>query len=190
MKLEKIPDEALLIDRAIKGDTESFGLLYSHYQPCIVGFFFFKLDDAALAEDLAQEVFLQAWRKIGDYRDMGFKFSAWLYQIARNKLIDFFRAQYEIYSVDDPLAEIDLPPVVMEMESNMDLAMQCRRVGLALETLSPSHQRVLRLRFIEELSIRETASQLIKTEGAVKVLQFRAVQELRKVFAFYCEATW
>jgi RNA polymerase sigma-70 factor (ECF subfamily) len=188
MPLEKAPDESVLVSKAIKGDTESFALLYGHYRPRIYYFLNVHLDDFALAEDLSQEVFLQAWRKIADYEDRGIAFSAWLYQIARNKMIDFFRAKQEMCSVDDPLAEIALPPMIMELEEGMDLAKQCRRVGQAIKTLSDHHQQVLQLRFIEELSIREVATTLSKTEGAVKLMQFRAVRELRQVFAFYCQS--
>ena len=86
-----LESEKVYIKKAKSGNQEAFGALYDHYLPSIYRFILLKVSNRAEAEDLSHEVFLSAWKNIPGYKDKGFPFSSWLYQIARNAVIDFYR---------------------------------------------------------------------------------------------------
>src|SRR3989344_4062244 len=93
--------EHIVIKRAIKGEASAFGLLYDHYEPMIYRFILIKVSHREEAEDLTHQVFLHAWRSIPSYQDLGFPFSSWLYRMARNQVIDFYRARKEQQSFEE-----------------------------------------------------------------------------------------
>ncbi len=139
----------------------------------------FKVGQREEAEDLTHEVFLSAWQNIRNYRDFGFPFSSWLYQIARNRIIDHYRTKKVSVSIDAVDPEYFVAPAIASMALEEKLAVE--RVQHALRKLKPEYQDVIIMRFIEELSIKETASALGKTEGAVKLLQHRAMKALQEL---------
>ncbi|MEY4731540.1 MAG: hypothetical protein RL681_486, partial [Candidatus Parcubacteria bacterium] len=93
--------EKRIIQRAVKGEASAFGLLYDRYQPQIYRFIFLKVSRREEAEDLTHQVFLQALQHIGEYEDVGFPFTSWLYRIARNEVIDHYRTRKQAISLDD-----------------------------------------------------------------------------------------
>src|SRR3989344_3071516 len=172
--------ESNIIEKAVGGEASAFGLLYDHYQPSIYRFVIIKVSRREEAEDLTHQVFLNAWQNIGKYRDLGFPFSSWLYHIARNLIIDHYRGKRDNLNVDDLenelMAEIsNLPDTLTEIK------MEMARVRQAITKLSPLHQDVIIMRFVEELSIKEVAQAVKKSEGAVKLLQHRAMEQLKKI---------
>lgn len=169
--------EQSIVRRAIKGEASAFGLLYDHYQPRIYRFVVIKVGRREDAEDLTHQVFLSAWQNIRRYEDLGHPFSSWLYHIARNQIIDHYRTQK--VHVDLQEAEAFLP-ADEESESGAELKLELERVRRAIHKLKPAYQDVIIMRFIEELSVKETAEALRRSEGAVKLLQHRAMNELRK----------
>jgi len=171
--------ESKIVKRAVGGEASAFGLLYDHYQPAIFRFVVIKVGRREEAEDLTHQVFLNAWQNIGRYRDVGFPFGSWLYHIARNLVIDHYRTKKDHLDVEElvnsPLLLADSEPAA-EAELNMEMA----RVRAAILKLKPEYQDVIAMRFVEELSLKETAQAIQKSEGAVKLLQHRAVAELKK----------
>ncbi|MBI2888312.1 MAG: sigma-70 family RNA polymerase sigma factor [Candidatus Liptonbacteria bacterium] len=174
-----VDGERTIIESAVKGEASAFGQLYDHYQPKIYRFVMFKVGQREEAEDLTHEVFLSAWQKIRNYRDFGFPFSSWLYQIARNRIIDHYRTKKVSTSIDAVDPEYFVAPAVASMA--LEEKLEVERVRHALRKLKPEYQDVVIMRFIEELSIKETASALGKTEGAVKLLQHRAMKTLQEL---------
>ena len=171
--------EEKLIASAVKGNSSAFGELYDHYQPMIYRFVVVKVGRREEAEDITHQVFMSAWQKIKSYQHRGHPFSSWLYQIARNQVIDHYRAKKNEASLEsvDPeyfaaaaAAEFALP-TKFEMET----------VRRAMQQLKPDYQDVIIMRFIEDISLKETAGALKKTEGAVKLMQHRAIRELKKI---------
>ena len=172
-----IDGEKDTIEKAIKGEASAFGLLYDKYQPQIYRFIYLKVGHREEAEDLTHQVFLKTWGSISRYDFQGFPFSSWLYQIARNQVIDYYRTKktkitfeeiIEIETDDDSLAEA------------IDNELTIEKVKSAIACLGNEQQDVIILRFIEDLSLQEVASILEKTQGAVKLLQHRAIKNLRK----------
>ncbi|MCL4405929.1 MAG: sigma-70 family RNA polymerase sigma factor [Patescibacteria group bacterium] len=176
-----LEDERNLIIRAKGGEAEAFGLLYDEYLPKIYRFVLLKTGHREEAEDLTHQVFLQAWRSIRAYNDRGYPFSSWLYRIARNLTVDYYRrfrpavslADAELLSRDDgddPIAKFDL-------------AEESTRLTRNLQKLKDIEQTVVIMRFVDEFSIKETAAAVDKSEGAVKLIQHRAIQKLKEMMA-------
>ena len=171
--------ENKIIRRAIQGQSSAFGLLYDHYQPQIYRFVVLKVSRREEAEDLTHQAFLNAWQNIGSYQDLGFPFSSWLYHIARNLIIDFYRTQRPQVNLE----EVD-PEFAMSVLSTEELVakrLEVERVKAAIQKLKTIYQDIIILRFIEELSIREVARVLKRSEGAVKLLQHRAMKQLKEL---------
>lgn len=165
------------VKRAQNGEAEAFGHLYDHYHAQIYRFVFLRVSSKQVAEDLAHEVFASAWKQIGSYEERGYPFSSWLYRIARNKVVDHYRTKRE----ETDIEAVDPGHFAEEagLEEKFDDALQLAEVQSALVELSDDYQEVIILRFIEELSVRETAKALDKSESSVKVTQHRALKKLK-----------
>lgn len=172
-----IDGEDDIVKSAIEGESSAFGLLYKHYQPKIYRFVYLKVGRREEAEDLTHHVFLKAWQNIENFKPRGFPFGSWLYRMARNQVIDFYRTKKEETSIDD--LDPDFLKKDSETEFSFDLDLEIKAVREAILTLKPEHQDVLIMRFMEDLSVKEVAEAMNRTEGAVKVLQYRAMEKLR-----------
>lgn len=173
--------ENKLIQNAIKGKASAFGSLYDYYQPKIYRFVLIKVGRREDAEDLTHQVFLSAFENIGSYKNLGHPFGSWLYRMARNQVIDFWRVRKH----EPSLEAIDPEFFVSQASANfgIDEKMEMEKVRAAIEKLKPEYQDVVIMRFIEDLPIKEVAATLDKSEGAIKLLQYRAVKELKKILA-------
>ncbi|MFH1759350.1 MAG: sigma-70 family RNA polymerase sigma factor [Patescibacteria group bacterium] len=174
-----LEDEYKIIKRAQRGDQEYFGQLYDHYTPQIYRFVFFKVGHQQEAEDLTHEIFLNAWKNIDNFTYRGHPFSSWLYQIARNRIIDYYRAKKDTISLDD-VKEI-IPETGNSIEERLDIGYDMEKIKMAMRQLNGDQQNVIILRFIEELSPAEIAKAMDKSEGAVRLIQHRAIKNLRVI---------
>lgn len=171
-----IEGEKQLIEAARHGDSVAFGLLYRHYLDQIYRFIFLKIGSKSETEDITHEVFLSAWRNIPTYAEKGFPLSSWLYQIARNKVIDHFRTRKIDIALDEVAetrAEGDTADLAVEKLINGE------KIQAAIERLPEEQQSLLILRYVEDLSPREIADIVGKSEGAVRIMQHRAILRLR-----------
>lgn len=172
-------NERALIQKAQEGDGEAFGALYDYYLPKIYRFVLLKVGRREDAEDLTHQVFLSAWEHVRRYEHRGFPFSSWLYRIAGNAVIDHYRTDRHHQDIDtvpeETFAETDTTG------ETIDTAISAHHVRAALLKLEPDQQSVLIMRFIDDLSSKEIAEALGKTEGAVRVIQHRALKQLKKL---------
>lgn len=172
--------EQRIIQSAVGGEASAFGFLYSHYQPQIYRFVVIKVGRREDAEDLTHLVFLSAWKNIGSYKDVGNPFSSWLYQIARNLIIDHYRTKKIEVDLEEAEESGSLGQSPSgETEAEHSLTMD--RVMESVRTLPSLHQDVIIMRFVEELTVKEVSAALGKSESAVKVLQHRAMQKLKNL---------
>ena len=167
-----------LVELARNGDAEAFGQLYDHYHPSVYRFVYWRTRSSSLAEDLTSETFLRALRNMAGFRWQGKDFGAWLMTIARNLCTDHFKAgrtRLE-HSTDDmgvhdaATAEGPEDTVLTGLTHEMLLD--------GLRRLSDEQRDCLIMRFLQGLSIAETAAVLGRSEGAVKQLQLRGVRNL------------
>ena len=168
-----------LVERAQAGDREAFGEIYERLAPKVYNYLYHHTNcRAQVAEDLAEEVFVKVLEKFDHYRDRGLPFVSWVYRIAHNHLIDYFRTlpKHGVVSIDDcfDLAE-------GRAEKTLDQALTHNELAKALKHLTEDQRRVVVLRFLQGMNVLETARAIRKTEDAVKKLQARGLMALRRV---------
>ncbi|MBI4733701.1 MAG: sigma-70 family RNA polymerase sigma factor [Rubrobacteridae bacterium] len=168
------------VDRAKTYDTEAFGKLYDLYYDKIYSYVYFKVSNRFEAEDIAEQVFLKALESISSFEWRGYPFSAWLFRIASNQVIDFYRSnKHEMVDVETEICvdgSIDRCP---ERSALREFSRQ--EVVKAIKMLTEDQRQVIVLRFIAGLSNDEVAKIVDKSVGAVKVLQHRALGALGRV---------
>ena len=166
---------------AQNGDAAAFEVLYEHFYDRISRYVSFKTGDASVAEDITEEVFLRMLKSIGTYKDVGHPFSAWLFRIAHNLVVDHFRKRGRERSV--PLEKVTY--IVSESADDMDEYVQTKlmmtEVNRAMCVLTDLQRHVISLRFAAGLSVAETAKVVGRNENAVKALQHAGVKKLRKL---------
>lgn len=174
-----LEDEHNLIVRAQEGEAEAFGLLYDFYMPRIYRFVLFKVGRREEAEDLTHQTFLKAWEHVETYEPRGYQFSSWLYRIARNTVIDHYRKSKPQFNIDD--LEQDILKSEDNQARDLDTKIEWDAMLEAIYKLNDTEQDVLIMRFIDELTHKEVAEAIGKSEGATKVIQHRALRNLKKI---------
>ena len=170
-------DEASLIRRAQENDREAFREIYETYFDKIFRYLAIKTGDRTEAEDMTQQVFLKALQSISSFKWKGVPFSAWLYRIAHNQVIDYYRKQKKkaVTLQDDTRVAADDDPQEMA-EKRVDI----EQVLAAAQNLTDAQREVISLRFSSDLSTAEVARIMGKSQGAVKALQHSAIVSLRR----------
>ena len=162
---------------AQQGDLTGFAEIYDAYFDRIFRYAFARIGDRAEAEDLAGDVFLRALQAIKSYKPGGAPFSAWLFRIAHNRVVDHFRRKSRRQT--DELHD-NIPLVTPPPDEAVATQMTIEDVLRVMGDITEAQRHVIALRFASGLSIAETAQALGKKEGAVKALQYSAIQALRK----------
>jgi len=180
------PDESqrmrALVELAQRGDTEAFGQLYDHYVTGIFRFIYAKVGTTQLAEDLTAETFLRALRSLHTFQWRGKDFGAWLTVIARNITNDHYKARRTRSEFSsDALPE--QPDPSRGPEEDILASLSNDELMQAVASLPIDQRDCVLMRFVQELSIAETAQVLGRSEGAIKQLQLRAVRGLAKMLS-------
>ncbi|MHA6624332.1 sigma-70 family RNA polymerase sigma factor [Pseudonocardia sichuanensis] len=169
-----------LVKAAQDGDMLAFGELFDRYYDVVFRYVLFRTGDRTLAEDLTQETFVRALRRISSVSYQGRDIGAWFVTIARNLIFDHVKSSR--YRLEHTTGEIiELSPTtggpeqqVLDLATNDEL-LRCVR------KLNPDQQECIQLRFLQGLSVAETAEIMDRNEGAVKALQHRAVRRLAQL---------
>ena len=171
-------EELDLVQRARQGEQEAFAQLYENHFDKIFRYVVLKIRNQAEAEDMTQQVFIKAYESIGSYQSQGVPFTAWLFRIAHNQMVDYVRKQSKRQTVplDESLQIMDDCDVEHEVETKIEM----EKVDLATAKLTKAQREVISLRFAGGLSITEAAKTMRKSEGAIKALQHSAILALRK----------
>jgi RNA polymerase sigma-70 factor, ECF subfamily len=175
-----VQDEESLVRRAQQRDQVALTRLYEDnfdkiYRYCVV-----KIGDRTEAEDMTQQVFLNAIKSLPGYKFKGMPFSSWLYRIAHNQVVDYLRkkSRHATVSIEDRTVIGDDDP-----SEAAEGALQIEELAAATKKLTAAQREVISLRFAAELSVAECARAMGKSEGAVKALQHSAIAALRRVMA-------
>ena len=173
-------DEESLVRRAQQRDQVALTHLYEENFDKIYRYIVLKIGDRTEAEDMTQQVFLQALKAISSYRFKGMPFSSWLYRITHNQVVDYLRkkSRRPTIPIEDTMAAGSSDPP-REIERKMEI----EQLTAAARQLTAAQREVISLRFGGELSVAEVARVMGKSEGAVKALQHSAIVALRKVMA-------
>ena len=176
--LAPLDGEFKLVQRAQAGDHESFARLYDAYMERIYRYVFLRVSDALTAEDITAQVFMKAWERLDTFMDDGSPFLAWLYQVARNAIIDHNRIRKTAIALEEAdQAQISFSE---DIDEKIDQQTRLQEIRLALQVLTEEQQQVLLLKFANELKTPEIARLLGKEQGAIRALQMRALQGLAK----------
>ena len=177
-----VDDEKDLAVRAARFDREAFGALYDRYVAKIYQYIYYKTGSANEAEDLTAQVFLRAWEAISGYEWRDYPFSAWLFRIARNLVVDYHRARRDTVTLDGPEDRAEIRPDDDDApEKSLQALFTSQQLQQAVSQLTEEQQEVIILRFIEGYSTAEIAVLMGKREGAVRGLQFRGLATLREL---------
>lgn len=162
------------------GDARAFGELYERYHDVVFRYVLFRMGDRSFAEDVTQETFVRALRRIGSVSYQGRDIGAWFVTIARNLIFDHVKSsRYRLESTTSEI--IELSPAeggpeqqVLDNATNGELL-------TSIDKLNPDQRECIQLRFLRGLSVAETAELMDRNEGAVKALQHRAVRRLAQL---------
>jgi RNA polymerase sigma-70 factor (ECF subfamily) len=173
-------EDSELIKIAQEGESDAFGELYQRYAQIVFRFIYANLNNRLDAEDLTEEVFLRAWRSLSKYRQKGVPFLAYLFKIARNVLIDFYRRAGRSgghMSIEEKQITDQNP----DPSETAILNIEHQEVRQTLTQLREDYRTVLVLRFLSGLTPEETGQVMGRTPGAVRILQHRALSALRSL---------
>jgi RNA polymerase sigma-70 factor (ECF subfamily) len=174
-----VQDERELIRRAKEYDPSAFAEIYERYYQKIYNYIYYRVSEGGVAEDLCSEVFVKVLEAIESYTFKGVPFSAWLYRIAANLVIDYYRRQS---AQPEMLIEANQPSIADENPGlNMEHHFSQQELRSALQELTEDQQQVIIYKFVDGLSNSEVAQILGKTEGAIKSLQHRALASLGRL---------
>jgi RNA polymerase sigma-70 factor (ECF subfamily) len=175
-------EEARLIQKAASGDMDSFAVLYLRHLDPIYRYLYFRIGDEQEAQDLAEQVFLQAWEALPGYRERGSRLRHWLYRIAHNLVIDFHRKGKFVVSqgLDEEEGWHGQPPSSLEQLIKKEEAAE---LAAAVQKLPEIHQQVIILRFVEGLKHAEIARIVEKSEIACRVIQYQALAALNRILS-------
>jgi RNA polymerase sigma-70 factor, ECF subfamily len=180
---KSVEEIRILAREASQSDVAAFGDLYGLYHTSLLRYINARVTQRQEAEDLTNAVFEKAFAAIGRYRPSPAQFSTWLYTIARNSLIDYYRkrrlpmeqgADQELLEAADPRGGPEERLMADEVR---------RMLYGAIMGLTEDQRQVVGLRFFFNLPVCEVAQILGKTEGAVKALQFRGLERLNRKLA-------
>jgi RNA polymerase sigma-70 factor (ECF subfamily) len=168
-------DDATLVERA-RTDADAFGYLYDRYCEAIYRFVYRRLGEREAAEDVTADVFFKALRAIDSYRPQTAPFSAWLYRIAQNAVIDHLRVRKVTLSLD--LAE-DRPDRADPVEEQAINRVEAARVWDAVDQLTEAQRTAVLLRLGHDLPLADIAERMDRSVGAVKLLLNRGLAAVR-----------
>ena len=170
-----LPGDDRLLVEAAKKDPSRFADLYELNFSRVYAYIVRRVGDRDAAQDLTSDVFHKALAGIQSFEWRGVPFAGWLMRIAANMIVDRSKRSGREISGQDDLP--DLPD--LKAQPKLEEADRCGLLFSMVEQLPADQRRVIGMRFAEEKSIREIATELGRSEGAVKQLQFRALQNLR-----------
>lgn len=169
-----------LVRAARNGDKEAVGILYDTYLDAVYRFVFFRVSSREDAEDISEQTFISAFEHIGRYEEKGLPFEAWIFKIARNKIIDHYRKQKPRIPIEE-LA--DLPDGKQNVEHDAERALTHTYVMDCMRRLPESYREILILTYIEEKTNEEISGLIHKPPAHIRVLKSRALHRLRALVA-------
>lgn len=172
-------DEELKIalEACQKGDRTAFGKIYDRYAERLYKFIYLRVGHKEIAEDILSDSFVKVWTKISQVNSAK-AFSSWIFQIAKNNIIDYYRVRKSTIAIEE--VEQTLEDAANPIEET-ELRLDQKRILLAMQNLPTDQQQVIRYKFFEDLTNAEIALIMNKTEGAIRVIQHRAIVRLQEM---------
>jgi RNA polymerase sigma-70 factor (ECF subfamily) len=170
--------EDYLVQQAVKRDRAAFSSLYDCCVDRVYRHVYYKVSNQADAEDITQEVFVRAWKAIDRYRKTGAPFITWLITIASHLIADHYRNRRKMGKIDEVYIK-DTDNNVVNPEEQAEVNFNNSQIKEAVLKLKGDKQKVIMMRFIDGMTYEETARALKKSEGHIRVIQYRALGDLK-----------
>lgn len=169
--------DIFLVRQMKQGDRDAFGKLYLKYLDAIYRYIYFRVgQEKAIAEDISETVFFRAWEHIGSFKENQGTLKAWLYMIAKNAITDHFRKNKNVVHLEESILSTG-----DNIEEKIEYNDQVSRLMSRLSLLTDEQRQVITMKYIEEMQNDEIAHILGKNEEAIRALQHRALQKLKKL---------
>ncbi|MFC5065420.1 sigma-70 family RNA polymerase sigma factor [Actinomycetospora atypica] len=179
---ESVADGWALVRATQGGDVDAFGTLFDRYHDVVFRFVFYRLGDRGVAEDLTQETFVRAFRRISSVSYQGRDIGAWFVTIARNLVLDHVKSsRYRLEQATPEITDVAPDRGSPGPESEVIAGATHEELLRCVAKLGEDQQECITLRFLQGLSVSETAHIMGRNEGAVKALQHRAVRRLAQL---------
>ena len=179
-EIKRQVDVSALVKQAQSGSAAAFSALYEHYYDSIFRYVSFRTGNIAEAEDITAEVFVRMIESIHRFKWKGYPFSSWLFRIAHNLVVDFYRKKGRRNVVPMDSAPPIVETAVFDVDARMDVELAMGDVRKAMESLTELQREAITLRFAAGLSISETAKAMGRKDNAVKALQHAGLKKLRR----------
>lgn len=166
-----------LLAKAKQGEQSAFGEIYNLYFKKIYSFIYYRVSHKEISEDLTEDIFLKAFTKINSVQDDK-AFLGWLYQIARNRVIDYYREKKQTLGLEEVENTLEYETNVVDI---VNLEQEQILLLKYIKDLPSDQQVVLKLKFFEDLNNTEISKILNKTEGSIRVIQHRAILKLQEL---------
>lgn len=167
-----------IVDRAVGGDIEAFGLLYDIYADRIYRHIYYRTSNVEDAQDLTQTVFLKAWQALPKYKRTKTAFLGWLFTISHNQVIDYYRAKKDYAYLNN---EIMMDDNAKSPENLLEAQFTQQEVRRAILRLPEDQQQIILMSFIEGFEYNEIAAAVNKSEGNIRVIVHRALKKMREI---------
>lgn len=167
-----------LVKQARLGTEAAFSELYDLYFQKIYKFTFYRVGHKETAEDITEEVFLKAYKSLSGLKNDSL-FESWLYQIARNKVIDYYRSKKIVVAIDELENTLEYETNIIDI---VNLGFDQKALIELIRELTPEQQVIIKLKFYEDLDNTTIAEILEKEEGTIRVIQHRAITKLKELF--------
>lgn len=173
---DAVSSEMNLIRFSQNGDRDAFASLYETHLDRIHRYIYYRVYDQDTAEDITSLVFLKVWEKLDTFQGGQIPFAKWLYRIAHNTVIDYYRTRKPVIALDD------VDPLKLShsdgTDESIDIQILSHTLLEAMDELTDTQREVLILRFVFGLTTTEIACKLRKKQGAVRALQMRGLRKL------------
>lgn len=168
---------APLLVKAKQGEEAALAEIYNLYFKKLYRFIFYRVGHKEVAEDLTEELFLKAFAKLASITDNS-AFEGWLYQIARNLVVDYYRQKRTTIALEEIENTLEYETNVVDV---VNLQSQQKVLLKLIKELAPEQQIVIKLKFLEDLNNDEISELLHKSQGAIRVIQHRAIVRLQEL---------
>lgn len=175
-------DPLNLMKLAKEGDVNAFGRIYELYFTPVYRYIYIRFKNKHEAEDLTQTVFLKAFARLDNFKDLGKTPLVYFFIIARNTITDYYRKKKEVLLDGDKDRFEKIPEEGGGPLESIEKKEVSQKVRQAINLLASEQKEVISLKFLNDLSNKEIAEVLDKSEDAVRQLQCRALKSLRKNF--------
>ena len=168
----------LLVEQAQQGDQMAFGMIYDQLIDQIYRYIYFKTPSVEVAEDLTEDVFFKVWKNLKKYKKQNVPFSSWVFRIAHNEVVDFYRKNRELLALDETWQDQKQENAPEDL---VEKKLIQKEVQIALRDLPENQAQAVILRYINDFSNQEISKTMNKSETAVRILISRGLTKLESI---------